>query len=93
LRLQPALEVLNANLMLNLGMPDDNGNRRLAVAYVVDPIICTKNRRPWAIASFSESAVTSTVCTQPRRSVQEILQVRTPITLERITFVFSSPAT
>ncbi len=44
LRLQPA-QVLNANLMLNLWMPDNNRNHRVAVAYVdpIVPIVFTKH--------------------------------------------------
>jgi hypothetical protein len=41
LRLQPPLEVLHANFVLNL--PDNDRDRRLAAAYVVYPIVLAKH--------------------------------------------------
>ena len=89
LRLQSALEVLNANLMLNPGMPDSN-----EIVVWPRPMSSTQSfsrdtRSPCAtMLRTVKSAVTSTVCTHPRISVQQTLQVGMSIKHERIIFVF-----
>jgi hypothetical protein len=40
---EPPFEILHTNLVLNLGLSDDNRNRRLAAAHFLDPIVFAKH--------------------------------------------------
>jgi hypothetical protein len=42
LRIEPTLEILNADLVLNLGIFDDHCNSRLTLTHVIDPTTLTE---------------------------------------------------
>jgi hypothetical protein len=41
-----AFEVLNANLVLNLGLSGDDRDHRLAAGYFINPVVFTKHPQP-----------------------------------------------
>ena len=43
MRFEPPFKILNADLVLNLGVADSDCNRRLSAANLVDPIVLTKH--------------------------------------------------
>ena len=89
-RFRPALEVLHADRMLDLGMLYFNRDGRLTAPDVLDPIIIAENPQSLGDRLVTLPALTSTACLTSLRSKQETLHVfNATMTIYQFRFFFA----